>query len=291
MKEFLQYTERLRPLTIQWALSIGSAWHTALEVLGQGADEETAVQAGLATLDWIESTDPETTYKFELERARTEVMIRQAIRRFLPRNMVMVEQEFEVPILNPRTGKKSRSFVLGGKADGVAEIDGQLWLIENKTTGLSLDQYREMYGLNNQISLYTYAVSRFIEKPLAGAIMRTIVKTRMEPKKKGGEVVEDWDSYKARLMETYDTEPERFIAEDAVYRTPEQLKDFEAELWIESQERLWQAKSGVIRHNTAACGDFGGCAFKAICLGVEGARESLFRVSATTHDELPSETG
>ena len=291
MKEHLQYTERLRPLTIQWALSIGSAWHTALEVWGQGADEETAVQAGLGTLDWIETTDPENQYKFELEKARTEVMIRQAVRRFLPRNMVAVEMEFSVPIINPATNKKSRRFVLGGKADGVAEIDGQYWLIENKTTGYTLDQFREGYGLNNQVSLYLNAVSRAFGKQLAGAIFRVVAKTRVEPKKKGGEVVESWDEYKARLMELYDTESERFLTEDTVYRTAEQLKDFEAELWLETQERLWQQKSGVIRHNTAACGDFGGCAFKAICLGVEGAKESLFRVSTTTHDELPSETG
>lgn len=287
-KEFLQYSERLRPIGVQWALSIGTAWHAGLEAWGRGAGEDAAVQAGLGTLDWIESTDPETMYKLELERARTEVLIRQAVRRFLPRNMISVEMEFEVPILNPATGKKSRSFTLAGKADGVCEIDGELWLLENKSTGLSLEQYREGYGLSNQLSLYLYAVSRALGKPLAGAIMRTIVKSRTEPKKSKGEVVEDWDAYKTRLMEVYDTEPERFIAEDHVYRSPEELKQFEGELWMEGQERLWQQKTGIIRHNTASCSDFGGCAFKAICMGIEGARETLYRVSVTTHDELSS---
>ncbi len=289
-KEFLQYSERLRPIGVQWALSIGTAWHAGLEAWGQGADEDAAVQVGLATLEWIESTDPETMFKLELERARVEVMVRQAIRRFLPRNMTAVEMEFEVPILNPRTGKKSRSFALGGKADGVAEINGKLWLIENKTTGYTLDQFREGYGLNNQISLYLHAVSRYIGKPLAGAILRVVAKTRTEPKKSKGEVVESWDDYKARLMDLYDMESERFLTEDTVYRTPDQLAQFENELWTETQERLWQQKSGVIRHNTSSCGDYGGCPFKSICLGVGGAKESLFRVSETTHDELPSES-
>ena len=288
MKEHLQYEERLRPLGIQWALSIGTAWHAGLEAYGQGADEETAVQNGLETLEWIESTDPETQYKLELEKCRVEVMIRQAIRRFKPRNMFAVEMEFDVPILNPMTGKKSRSFSLGGKADGVCEIDGELWLLENKTTGLSLDQYREGYGLSNQLSLYLYAVSRALGKPLAGAIMRTIVKTRTEPKKSKGEIVETWDEYKQRLMELYDAEPERFVSEDHVYRSSEELKQFEAELWSETQERLWQQKSGVIRRNTSACNNYGGCPFKAICLNVPDAKETLYRVSTTTHDELSS---
>ncbi|MHB1628183.1 MAG: PD-(D/E)XK nuclease family protein [Bacilli bacterium] len=287
-KEFLQYSERLRPIGVQWALSIGTAWHVGLEAWGKGAGEDAAVQAGLETLDWIESTDVETMYKLELERARTEVLIRQAVRRFLPRTMVAVELEFEIPILNPATGKKSRSFTLAGKADGVCEIDGELWLLENKSTGLSLEQYRGGYGLSNQLSLYLYAVSRALGKPLAGAVMRTIVKTRVEPRRKGGEIIEDWDSYRERLMENYDTEPERFLAEDRVYRSPEELQRFESELWTETLERNWQKRSGTIRRNTGHCSEFGGCPYKAICLGVEGARDSLFRVSTTTHDELSS---
>ncbi|MCL6549131.1 MAG: PD-(D/E)XK nuclease family protein, partial [Alicyclobacillus sp.] len=185
------------------------------------------------------------------------------------------------------TGRKSRKFALGGKVDAIAEDeDGRLLIIENKSVGTSLEQFRETYGLNNQLTLYAYAVSRMLGRPVAGIIVRAVAKSRMEPRKKGGEIVESWDEYKARLLAAYEAEPDKYLAEDTVERTPEQLAQFEAELWLETQERLWQSKSGVIRHNTAHCNLYGGCPFKPLCLGVEGARESMFRVSQTAHDEL-----
>ncbi|MBX5436752.1 MAG: PD-(D/E)XK nuclease family protein [Alicyclobacillaceae bacterium] len=287
MKEHLHYVERLRPLEIQWPLTVGSVWHTAIEALAKGASEDEAVQAGLAALDWIRPADEEEQYKLDLERARIEVMIRFAARRFRPRKFIAVEKEFLLPIINPATGRKSRKFALGGKVDAIAEDeDGRLWVVENKTTGTSIGQFRETYGLNNQLTLYAYAVSRMLERPVAGIIVRAVVKSRAEPKKKGGEIVESWDEYKARLLAAYEAEPDKYLAEDTVERTPEQLAQFEAELWLETQERLWQTKTGVIRHNTANCSLYGGCPFRPLCLGVEGARESMYRVSQTAHDEL-----
>ena len=65
--------------------------------------------------------------------------------------MIAVEQEFELPIVNPRTGRKSRKFALGGKIDAIAEDeDGRLWILENKTVGIGLESFRETFGLNNQ---------------------------------------------------------------------------------------------------------------------------------------------
>ena len=129
-------------------------------------------------------------------------------------------------------------------------------------------------------------MSQLYDKPVGGVIVRSISKMRTEPRRKGGEIVESWNAYKQRLWEMYEAEPDKYLAEDVVIRTPEQLEQFERELWLETQERLWQAKSGVIRHNMANCNLYGGCPFRPLCLGVEGARESMFYVSEQQHDEL-----
>lgn len=287
MKEHLHYVERLRPCEIQWSLTIGTAWHRGIEELAKGASEDEAVRAGLAALDWIRPANEEEQYKLDLERARVEVMIRFAVRRFRPRKTVAVEKEFLLPIVNPATRRKSRKFALGGKVDAIVEDeDGELWILENKTVGTSLEQFRGSYGLSHQLTTYVYAVSRMLERPVAGVIVRAIVKSRAEPKKKGGEIVESWDEYKARLLEMYETESEKYLSEDVVLRSTEQIEQFERELWLETQERLWQEKTGIIRHNTANCSLYGGCPFRPLCLGVEGARESMYRVSQTAHDEL-----
>ncbi|WP_328702110.1 PD-(D/E)XK nuclease family protein [Alicyclobacillus fructus] len=286
-KEHFHYVERLRPREVAWSLSIGTAWHRGLEEWQRGASEDEAVAAGLATLDWIRPESEEEQYKLQLERIRVECMIRFAVRHFQPRNLIAVEQQFELPIVNPKTGHKSRKFKLGGKIDAIAEDEnGVLWILENKTVGIGLEAFRETFGLNNQYTLYYHAVSQLYDKPIGGVIVRSIAKTRTEPKRKGGEIVESWNAYKQRLWEMYEAEPDKYLAEDIVIRTPEQIKQFQEELWFETQERLWQAKSGFIRHNLASCNLYGGCPFKPLCLGVADARESMFYVSSTTHDEL-----
>jgi len=287
-KEHYHYVERLRPREVAWALSVGSAWHKGLEVWQRGeVDEDGAVAAGLATLDWIRPQNEEEQYKLELERARVEVLIRVAIRHFQPRNLIAVERQFELPICNPKTGRKSRKFILGGKIDAIAEDEnGVLWIIENKTVGTGLEAFRETFGLNNQYSLYYHAVSQLYDKPVGGVIVRSIAKTRTEPKRKGGEIVESWNAYKQRLWEMYETELDRYLAEDIVIRTPEQIKQFQEELWLETQERLWQSKSGIVRHNLASCNLYGGCPFKPLCLRVTEARETLYYTASQSHDEL-----
>ncbi|ACV58110.1 RecB family exonuclease [Alicyclobacillus acidocaldarius] len=286
-KERLWYVERLRPREVSWALSIGTAWHTGLEVWQRGeADEDGAVAAGLATLDWIRPENDEEAYKLQLERIRTEVMIRFAIRHFKPRRLVAVEKQFEIPILNPATGRKSRKFRLSGKIDALCEDeDGNLWILENKTTA-SIEQFKQSYGMSQQLTLYVYAASRVFGRPIAGSVVRALQKSRMEPKHRNGEQVETWEDFRDRLLTEYEANPDKYLSEDEVVRTEEQIRQFENELWLETQERLWQAKTGITRHNTANCHQYGGCPFLPICLNVEGARESMFYLSTQQHDEL-----
>ncbi|AEJ44404.1 PD-(D/E)XK nuclease family protein [Alicyclobacillus acidocaldarius] len=286
-KEHYHYVERLRPREVSWALSIGSAWHRGLELWQRGeVDEDGAVRTGLETLDWIRPESEEERYKLQLERIRTECMIRFAVRHFKPRRLVAVEREFEIPILNPATGHKSRKYALGGKIDGICEDEhGNLWILENKTTA-SIEQFKQSYGMSQQLTLYVYAASRVFDRPIAGAIVRAVQKSRMEPKRRNGEVVETWEDFRDRLLAEYESNPDKYLSEDEVIRAPEQIKQFESELWMECLERNWQARSGVIRHNTSNCHQYGGCPFLPLCLGVEGARESMFFVSSTTHDEL-----
>jgi len=291
-REAYQYEQRLRPRGYRWPLITGTAFHAAMEAWGNGGSVDDALTAAQESFGFIDrdALNPDEQYKFDLEKVRTNVYVRAALRTWQRYPAEAVEHEFAVPIKNPQTGRVSRSFELGGKADLVVEIEGMLWLVEYKTTGLSLDQYRETFGLALQPTIYVYALSREFARPFGGVLMRTIAKTRVEPKKKGGEVVESLSDYERRLDDAYGLEPERYISEDWVIRTPERLAELERDLWLETKERLWAKKLGVIRRNAAACTDFGGCPFKSICLDVPGW-ESQYYVSPTTHDELPSEVG
>ncbi|SFU81944.1 PD-(D/E)XK nuclease superfamily protein [Alicyclobacillus macrosporangiidus] len=282
-REHFHYDLLLRSKQVQWALDIGSAFHHAMEIWNRGCSEEEAVTAALAHLDEVANRidDEAELNKLPAQKIRVEVMVRQAVQRFPRYEPVVIEHKFDLPIKNPLTGRPSRTFRLAGKIDGVVRTpDGKYWLVEYKSTGQTLEQFRLRYGLDAQISLYTLAARDALGIEVEGALIRVLVKSRFEPRK--GESLED---FKARLTATYEEESERFISEDLVVRTPEQLEQTRWELWAEVQSRLFDQRLGVIRRNPQACTDFGGCPFRAICLGLPGW-EDMYYTADTQHDEL-----
>ncbi|WP_029423294.1 PD-(D/E)XK nuclease family protein [Alicyclobacillus macrosporangiidus] len=282
-REHYHYNLLLRPKQMQWALDVGSAFHAGMEAWNRGGTEEEAVAAALSRLDEVAQRidDEAEVDKLPVQRVRTEVMVRQAVRWFPRYETVATEHEFDVAIRNPRTNRPSRTYRLAGKIDGIVRTpDGLYWLLEYKTSGQSLEQFRLRYGLDVQITLYALAARDALGIAVEGALVRVICKTRSEPRR--GESLED---YRDRLMSTYEAERERLISEDLVVRTPEQLEQTRRELWAEVQSRLFDAKLGVIRRNPQACTDFGGCPFWAICLGLPGW-EDMYYTADTQHDEL-----
>jgi len=287
MREHLHYELRLRPRQIQWSLDVGSSFHAAMEAWNRGQSEEEAVAAALARLNEVATRikDPVEFEKLPLRSVQLEIMVRAAIRRFPKYEPVVVEHEFSIPIVNPLTGRASRTFRLAGKIDAIVRTpDGRLWLLEYKTSGQSLDQFRMRYGLDNQISYYVLAARMALGLPIEGALVRVIIKPRTEPRR--GETL---DEYRERLKALYEEESDRLLSEDLVVRDEAQLELTRRELWAEVQTRLFEKRLGVIRRNPQACSDFGGCPFRAACLQLENWQD-MYYVAEAQHDELSMET-
>ena len=286
MREYLHYELRLRPRQTQWALDIGSAFHTAMEGWNQGLSEEEAVAAALARLEELKNRieDPAELEKLPVKMVQTEVMVRAAIRRFPKYEPVVIEHEFSIPIRNPLTGHGSRTYRLCGKIDAIVRTpDERYWILEYKTTGQTLEQFRMRYGLDNQVSYYTLAAREALELPIEGSLIRVVVKSRTEPRR--GETL---DEYRDRLEAMYTQESDRLLAEDLVVRDEAQLELTRRELWAEVQSRLFEKRLGVIRRNPQACSDFGGCVYRAACLQLENW-EDMYYVADVQHDELSPE--
>ena len=286
MREHLHYVLRLRPRQTQWALDVGSAFHSGMEAWNRGASEDEAVAAALARLDELKARieDPAELEKLPVKMIQTEVMVRAALRTFPKYEPVAVEHEFNVAIRNPTTGHASRTFRLAGKIDEIVRTpDGRLWLVEYKTTGQTLEQFRMRYGLDNQISYYVLAAREALGLPVEGSLIRVVVKSRTELRR--GETL---DEYRERLEAMYTQESGRLLAEDPVVRDEAQLELTRRELWAEVQSRLFEKRLGVIRRNPQACSDFGGCPYRAACLQLENW-EDMYYVADTQHDELSIE--
>jgi hypothetical protein len=82
---------------------------------------------------------------------------------------IAVEAEYRAPLLNPDTGKPSRTWVLAGKIDAIAkDRDGKIIIVEHKTTSDSVapesDYWRKL-TIDGQVSGYSVGAAALGYEP------------------------------------------------------------------------------------------------------------------------------
>lgn len=103
-------------------LRFGSAYHHGMERRNGGAsavDVLTEARAGYATCpDWADPID------WAVECETLAQLLAGHFWRYENDNLqfVAVEQQFELPLTNPDTGKSSRAFLLAGKIDAIVKM-------------------------------------------------------------------------------------------------------------------------------------------------------------------------
>jgi hypothetical protein len=114
---FYRYEEQIRSLAPQdEKLRRGTSLHRALETWSKSGGD---LEAAVAQLDRVHpQTGEPMPYSWQLERA---MMIGYHARWEHPGKVLYVEKEVRLPLVNPETGKPSRTFELGGKLDKVVE--------------------------------------------------------------------------------------------------------------------------------------------------------------------------
>lgn len=156
-----------RPRKKALALSFGSLYHNALEVwrklIKAGARDAAAVLAetiDAMRADFLGVEEHTELNPFEYERAEKLFMGYHA--RWFDHDTSMleylfVEEEFTAPMINPETGKPSRTFQLAGKIDGGAKWCGHDWTVESKTTSADItpgSDYWLRLRMDSQVSTY-----------------------------------------------------------------------------------------------------------------------------------------
>ncbi len=130
-------------------------------------------------------------------------------------------------------------YLLCGHLDRVVDFNGQLLVLDHKTTTTTpSDYFFAQFEPSNQMTLYTLAGQVVLNTPVKGVMIRA-----------------------AQLLLT---EPNRFVS-SMTYRTPDQLTEWEDDLraWLTLAEAY--ADAGHWPMNDTACDKFGGCRFRSIC--------------------------
>ena len=224
--------------------------------------------------------------------------------------IVGLDLGFSGQIRNPRTGSQSRTFTMAGKANGIVEVDSELFLLEHRTVSTSEEMTPDRLWADTQTILYGYYLQQK-GLPIVGVIYNILIKSRLQQKQ--GETEEEFEQRKSELLaksKTGKTTAQRqlpetdteyverlkqwYQKEDAlqrvVLRIPEdRMPLLQEEIWEMTQQYLGSRRRNCWLLNTASCFNFGKpCEYLALCQSKEsdGVREKLYQIVAP-HEELP----
>ena len=158
-----KYLLRRRPRAVSEPLTFGTLFHAGQEALWtcDGTLEEKAAAAIGAIRMHVEKEAVKGQRIGEHMIVVVEELTIAYAARWADSDLraVAVEQNFELPLINPETGHASRTFRLGGRFDGiVVDGNGRLHVLEHKTTASDLEfgslYWAKVKALDTQVSHY-----------------------------------------------------------------------------------------------------------------------------------------
>jgi hypothetical protein len=311
----LRYEVGLVPDQDELALRVGTAYHAALDAADKGQDPEAAITA-LGTLDAHDAAMVAAMFVVHRERWTGDAL-----------EVVASELPFEVPLVNPETGRPTPLWDLAGKIDRIYRLpDGRLAIQDYKTTTedlapgsdfwlrLSLDQQMSLYliaarELGHDVTTILYDVTaRPLLRPLRATPVEDRKFTQKASKLKDGtvrpagslyanqrEVDETPEEFAARVATAMRADPDSFFARHEIARLDSDLDETRAELWQQQLAIREMQRSGKWWRNPGACLSPYRCAYIPICKQQvnPACAPSGFRILADVHPELarPEQAG
>lgn len=280
-----------------------------------GARMDTALTAALAEIDAVTAGQPDVA----ILAATARGLMRGYEARWVgsPWRTVCVEQEYRLPIINPDTGKPSRTFTQAGKWDGIATFESKPFLVEHKTTSEDIADpnapYWRRLEIDAQVSGYMLAQWQGGTK-LAGTLYDCVRKPGIRPKQItkadresiirdgtyhgqrvpesirsgiGTMSIENADLFELRLSADVIERQDWYYARRTIYRIDSQILDYARELWETADEiRLARVNDRHYR-NSGACMQWGvPCKFLGLCSGHSTPESPGWARKKSVHSEL-----
>ena len=301
------------------ALRIGTAFHLGCELWGQPD-----MAQRLANLYYLQ----EDFEWAQLEMAIVSAMVLAWGQRYQGDQVIKIlarEISFELPIINPSTGRQNATYRQAGKIDAIGELpDGRICLVERKTIGESLEpgsDYWKRLFLDSQISRYVLAARALgypVETVAYDVVRKPLIRPKNISKAEATRAVADgrYFDYKitgplperetpvlfaARLHADMTARPEFYFARKEIARLETDLLEYQQEQWLVARQlrdaELYERDFGTAAwpRNTGACVNPYRCEYLDICRGL--AADPLqelpdgFVRADVLHPELSSTTG
>jgi hypothetical protein len=323
-KYALAYVLRLRPRHDADPLRFGTAWHLGVGMYESGIPIDDAIEAVREAYAASECPPWLTPEDMQVECETVCAMTRGHHWRWGSDpaiETVMVEHEFNLPIINPATGRPTPTYTSAGKMDRIGKLtDGRLALVERKTTRDEIapeSDYWKKLLMDSQLSRYYCAArdSGFDVQTIMYDVMR---KPSIRPKKVAKSDVaqataagcyfglpltdrcpeqETPAMYGARLLADIQERPDFYLARREIPRMAADLAEFRQEQWtilhqIRECEVQQEQGAGLTAwpRNTRSCVGFGRCPYLDICRGLTADPTQQipegFEIRSTLHSEL-----
>jgi len=303
-----RYIKGLVPMEKAHALRFGTVTHNWLEVWHRtGSITDTREVIELAYLG--RTGDSREKQDWHYQTAMLEAYSHQYPSEIL--EVVELERVFSGPLRNPAPGgRRSRSFRISGKGDGIVRRGEEFLLLEHKTAATLTGDYLERLVMDLQILLYSYYVRETLDYPISEVLYNVLLKPRLVQNE--GETEEQYEIRRAELAAK-----SKSGKSSAKRRMPESDEDFQARLrawfaaeprfhrevllldfsaianvrqmiWDISKEILDARRTGRWHQNPRSCFGFGRCSYWPICSAMGNSDmviENLF-TKQEAHSEL-----
>ena len=320
-KFFYRYRLGLTPAHDADALRLGSAFHLGLESLKGGKTITDAIRdvwgayAETICPPWL------TIEEYATERETAIALVKGWHQRYGEDGIctyVAVEKSFDIPIVNPETGRPTNLYTSGGKIDGIVQLpDGRLAIMEHKTTSDDISpgsDYWQRLTFDSQISRY-YLAARAIGFDISTVVYDVMRKPSIRPKTvaKAERASATADGhyfghrltmtcperetpqmYGARLADDLKRRPDFYFGRNEITRLQADLDDYSWEQWAIMKQIQESDKHARWYRNTAACTHFGSrCIYLDVCAGMCGDLQTNtppgFKRADVLHPELASQ--
>ena len=310
-KYCLRYEKCRAPIREAKALSLGKLVHSALEFLWGNEAPAAVPLAG----EWpgiemfyyaLSDAEADTAIQYDIFKAIA--MMEGYSQRYDGDNYetIAVEAEYRAPLLNPDTGKPSRTWVLAGKIDAIAkDRDGKIIIVEHKTTSDSVapeSKYWRKLTIDGQVSGYLVGAAALGYKP-AYCLYDVLAKPKHEPKMatpedgrkytkdgklyaKQRETDETPDEYGERVFGEIMKTPEKYYGRRDIVRLESEIESYSRDMWaIGLMIRACQLGNSW-PHNGNACTEFGGCEYFEVCAGFANINDDTLFATVEPNPEL-----
>ena len=186
------------------------------------------------------------------------------------------EVEFNLPLINPKTGRPSRRHRLAGVLDGLDDNA----VYEFKTTSRLDAAYIDRLDIDFQVSTYLEAASRMAGRPIREMFYAIARWPSSKQRKK-----ETPDEYIERIKQDYLDRPDFYFHHEKLTRSEEQMQLWREEAW-ELHRRILETENGgfAIRNTESCVGRYGRCKFLDLCCGA--VTRDAYNVVDRPHQEL-----